>query len=315
MQILSGHTPDPTSRGRIATVGMFDGVHLGHRHLLRSLIDAGDRLGLSPMAITFTRHPLHVIAPHQPLPLSVSTLPERLVQLESTGVGECLLLDFDTRLMHMSARDFLRMLRDEFGVRAFLTGFNNRFGCDTSLTFDDYTRIAREENIELLCATRFTDGISDTLISSSAIRTLIGTHGDVAGAAAMLGRPFSLTGTVIHGKAIGRTIGYPTANLRPIDDRCLIPLNGVYACQALLPGNEGLVLPAMVNIGNRPTFNDSRGRSIEAHVIGLDRDIYGATVTLRFLQRLREERKFDSPQALRDQLAADCDITLHINRK
>lgn len=314
MEILSGFIHGSEHKRRIATVGMFDGVHLGHRHLLRSLIDEGDRRGLATMVVTFLRHPLGAIAPQRQPPPAVSTLAERLLLFESTGIGECLLLDFDRQLMNMPARDFLCLLRDRFSVLAFLAGFNNSFGCDTSLTYDDYGRIAGEEHIEFLCATQFDSGHDKTVISSSAIRDLIGIQGKVEEAAIMLGRPFTISGTVIHGNAVGRTIGFPTANILPDSPDKLIPCNGVYACQAILPGHDGKILPAMVNIGDRPTFDDKRGRSIEAHIISLDHDIYGLPLSLRFLKRIRDERRFDSPQALRDQLAADLDYILEINR-
>lgn len=312
MEIFSARQKDCRTR-RIATVGMFDGVHLGHRHLLRSLIEEGDRRGLAPMAVTFSSHPMHTIAPSRPVPPAVSTLAERISLLDSTGLAGCLILDFDRQLMKMSAREFLCMLRDNFGVCAFLTGFNNRFGCDTSLTFDDYRDIAHEEDIELLCATQFDNRCHDNIISSSAIRELIGTRGDVTEAAMMLGRPFSLSGKVIHGRAIGRTIGFPTANILPDSPDKLIPRNGVYACQAILQDQESVTFPAMVNIGDRPTFDDSRERSIEAHIIGLDRDIYGMTLTLRFIQRVRDEQRFSSPEALSAQLEADRESTIEIN--
>lgn len=315
MEILSADRKEISRKGRIATVGMFDGVHLGHRHLLRSLIDEGAKRGLTPMAATFTTHPLKVINSSQQTPPSVTTLPERLLLLESTGLEECLLLDFDRRLMSLSARDFLRMLRDSYSVRAFITGFNNRFGSDTSLTFDDYREIASDEGIELIGASEFSPGRHESVISSSAIRSLIGNDGNVTEAAMMLGRPYSLSGNVVHGNALGRTIGFPTANMLPDSPDKVIPLKGVYACQAILPGHTGGVLPAMVNIGERPTFNDSRGLSIEAHIIGLHRDIYDQPLTLRFLRRLRDEQRFTSPQALKEQLSIDSVLTLDINNK
>ncbi len=314
MEILFGDRKESSPKGRIATVGMFDGVHLGHRHLLRSLIAEGAARGLTPLAATFTAHPLKVINSSR-APKAITTLPERLLLLESTGLPECLLLDFDRRLMSLSARDFLRMLRDGYGVRAFVTGFNNRFGSDTSLTFDDYRSIASDEGIELIRASEFSPGRHESIISSSAIRSLIGSDGNVTEAAMMLGRPYTLSGTVIHGNALGRTIGFPTANLRPDSTEKLIPLKGVYACQAFIPGHGGDVLPAMVNIGDRPTFDDSRGLSIEAHIIGLHRDIYDQPLTIRFLKRLRDERRFNSPQALKEQLAIDSDQTIQINNK
>lgn len=310
MEIITTANSAAKSSGRIATVGMFDGVHLGHYHLLCSLIKAGQERGLTPMAATFLRHPMAVTRPDAQVPSSITTLPEKIALLEATGLAECLLLDFDHALMALSAREFLCMLRDCYDVRAFVTGFNNRFGSDCSLTFTDYAAIAASEGIELIVADEFASPHLGTTISSSAIRSLISTEGNVSKAASMLGRPFSLTGNIVHGNAIGRSIGFPTANIAIDNPSKILPLDGVYACQAIMPEQYGNILPAMVNIGRRPTLDDGRGISIEAHIIGLSHDIYDLPLTLRFLQRLRDEHRFNTIEELKSQLTTDLHDTL-----
>lgn len=314
MELYFGYTiPRQSNQGRIVTVGMFDGVHLGHRHLLQSLLAKCTCSGQKSLVVTFVRHPLHVISPSKPELRYITTLSERLLQLEEAGVDECLLLDFDSRLMSMSAREFMRLLRDNYNVKSIVLGFNNKFGNNPALTIDDYKKIASEENMELSGASQYEIDNKSYTVCSSAIRRLIADDGDVAKAAEMLGRPYALSGLVVHGKAIGRTIGFPTANVLPDNPGKILPAKGVYACQAILADKKGMILPAMVNIGDCPTFDDGRKHSVEAHIIGLDSDIYDMPLTLRFLQRVRAERRFASLQELSEQLSTDRKITLEIN--
>lgn len=222
-------------------------------------------------------------------------------------------MPFDDALRLTSAAGFLDLLRDRYGVRALLLGFNNRFGHDAPRDFAAYARLGREAGVEIHLATECAGA------SSSAVRALLA-EGDAAGAAAMLGRPYTLTGHVETGRRIGRTIGFPTANVRPDDARRLVPAPGVYACRATVgaadgsggnAGNPGCaVFPAMVNIGRRPTIGEGLDTTVEAHLIGLDANLYGREVTLEFVERLRAERRFDSLDALAAQLDADRAATL-----
>ena len=197
----------------------------------------------------------------------------------------------------------MHMLSRRYGVREMLLGFNNRFGHDAPRDFDAYRRLAAECGITITRATELTSG-NGTHVSSSVIRDLIGNHGDIPTATTLLGHPYELSGTITHGKQLGRTIGFPTANLIPSDNRKLIPKAGVYAATATL--QDGQKYPAVVNIGHRPTV-DSPGSaiSIEAHIIGFSGDLYGHTLTVQFRRRLRDERRFPTLAALRTQIAAD----------
>ena len=298
-----GQTDDKA--GRMAAVGMFDGVHLGHRHLLGELREEARRRGLCPLAVTFPCHPLGCIRPGRE-PRLLSEPEEKRALMEALGV-EVAMLPFTPALRDTSAAGFLSLLRDRFGAEAMLLGFNNRFGHDAPADFNDYVALARGCGIEMVQGTEF-DLAGEGAVSSSAIRRALG-EGDVAHARRMLGRPYRLTGTVVGGKRIGRSIGFPTANIAPPSERKLIPAAGVYAALATLP--DGSRREAVVNIGNNPTVNGHDGpQTVEAHLIGFENEIYGQPLTLDFAERLRGERRFPSLEALSAQIAADRDAAI-----
>ena len=278
---------------RIAVVGMFDGVHTGHRHLLTQLREEARRRGLTPMAVTFSNHPLEIIAPERaPRLLTSPSVKQRLI--EELGV-ECVTIPFDRELRHTSSEGFLKMMRSRYGVEALVMGFNNRFGHDAPRDFNDYRRLGENCGVAIIPATEFAPG--GRKISSTEIRALIA-GGNMEEATRLLGRPYAVAGTVESGKQLGRTIGFPTANLRPSEPRQLLPQPGVYATTAL-------GLPAMTNIGSRPTVDNGGAYTIETHIIGADTDLYGSELEIAFRRRLRDERRFPSVDALRRQLEAD----------
>ncbi len=303
---------------RIAVVGMFDGVQSGHRYLLDQLrLQAAER-SLKPLVITFTNHPLSVIAPDKaPRLLTLPLEKAALIRREGFLGDEILLLPFDEKLRSTSAAGFLGMLRGRFDCAALLMGFNNRFGHDAPGDFASYKQLAANAGIELIQARELP---AREGVSSSEIRRLIAA-GEVADAAALLGRPYTLTGTVVRGKALGRTLGFPTANLHT-PSTLILPAPGVYAATAtiappLFPSivasrqassKAELSYPAMVNIGSRPTVDDPGAPlSVEAHIIGLPEGttLYDCRLTLSFVDRLRSERRFASLEALRAQLLLD----------
>lgn len=290
-------TPEKKSnecKGTMAAVGMFDGVHLGHLHLLEHLRrEAAERM-LQPLVVTFSNHPLSVIAPDR-APMLLSAPEAKMLQLAVRRVA-VRMIPFTPELRMLPARDFLAMLREKWGVKAMLLGFNNRFGHDAPTDFDTYRALAAEEGIELVLGTeKKLEG--EGSISSSEIRRLL-TQGHIAEANAMLGHPYQLQGTVEHGREIGRTIGFPTANVHPSFVSQLIPGRGVYAARALMP--DGAMLPAVVNIGSRPTTGTPADapETIEAHLIDYSGDLYGSPITLNFIEHLRDEQRFPSLDAL-----------------
>ena len=284
----------------MAVVGMFDGVHAGHRYLLSCLRQRALRYGLAPLAVTFSNHPLEQIAPAA-APKLLSTPDEKLLLLAREGV-EVQMLPFDDALRHTPAASFLQMLRDRWGVSRLLLGFNNRFGFDAPRSLAGYISLAASEGIAIEQADEFRPESAEGPVSSSAVRALIA-EGRVDEANRYLGRHYCVEGMVAHGKAIGRTIGFPTANVVPDFARKLIPASGVYAAMALTA--DGHRHPAMVNVGVRPTINAGGGSTIEANLIDFDGDLYGERLALEFATRLRSEQRFPDLDSLKHQILLD----------
>ncbi|MDE5573590.1 MAG: bifunctional riboflavin kinase/FAD synthetase, partial [Muribaculaceae bacterium] len=282
-----------------ATVGMFDGVHAGHRFLLDFISQEAARRNLSTQVITFTNHPLSIVRP-EAAPKLLSSPEQKLDLILSNGIDDIILLDFTPELQNLSAQQFLKLLRDNFDVTHLAMGFNNSFGNDRTLKFEDFKRIGKETGIEIILIPEFTE--KNNKVSSSVIRRLIN-DGDVASASKLLGRKFSLTGKVVHGRNVGHTIGFPTANISPSFDSQIIPAKGVYAGKINIDGTD---YKTMVNIGVRPTFDSSdKSLSIEAYIDNFTCNLYDKTLTIQFINRLRDEMKFASIDQLKHQLTTD----------
>lgn len=280
---------------RIATVGMFDGVHCGHRFLVGQMQDEASKRGLATEVISFLAHPLATISPDK-VPPMLSTADERAELIESLGVDYCRMLDFDDSMRRLTAREFMSKLKGEDGVEVMMLGFDNRFGSDRLSDISEYQRVGRDLGIEVLRAKEYPG------VSSSVIRDRI-LNRDMEGAAVALGRRYSLSGTVVEGKKLGRTIGFPTANVEVGDRFKLIPPAGVYACVA---ETGGMRYGSMVNIGRCPTVgNRSEVNTIEAHLFGYDGDLYGKGISIEFVAYMRHERRFESLAMLESQLRDD----------
>lgn len=287
---------------RGVTIGTFDGVHAGHRLVVEHLISECGCRGLSPLIVTFKPHPLEIVAPSKAPKLLVSE-DEKLSRLQSLG-AEVLMMDFNRTLAAMSSVEYMRMLRDEYQADMIALGYDNRFGHENRADFDYYRKGGESLGLSV--------SVYDELpgISSSIIRHKI-SAGEVEEAARMLTCPHFIEGIVIHGNELGRTIGFPTANLSLCDSRIIIPANGVYAAIAS-PEGERRQYPAMVNIGTRPTVSDSGRLSMEANLIGFGDDLYGKKLRLDFISRIRPERKMHSLEELKSALASDRQKTLDI---
>jgi len=280
-----------------ATIGFFDGVHEGHRFLMKRLKDEAAQRGLRSMVITFERHPRQVVHSDWQ-PELLTTLDEKMALIDETGIDTLVVLRFDREMAALSAHDFMQVLKEQLGVRCLLTGYDNRFGHDRTEGFEDYRRYGQALDIKVLCGDALAVGQQN--VSSSRTRHLL-KEGKVEEATRCLGRPYSMSGIVVHGEQIGRSIGFPTANLQP--DACkLIPLDGVYAVMADIGGEASK--QGITNIGTRPTF-DGTSRTLETNLLDEVGDLYGRRITLHFIGRLRNEQHFPSVEALAAQIQKD----------
>lgn len=281
-----------------ATIGFFDGVHLGHRHLFGQLCGIASERHLKSMAVTFPEHPRQILQSDY-MPRLLLAPETKVAMLGKTGIDFCFPLHFTSELASMDARGFMRdFLQEKLGVSTLLVGHDHHFGHDTHTTFSDYRSIGNEIGMEVIKADALLyDGAP---ISSSRIRRCL-SEGNVTDAAGMLGYRYMLSGQVIHGLQNGRKMGFPTANLGPYCEFIQIPADGVYCAMATVDGETH---PAMVNIGYRPTF-EGKARTIEAHLLDFDRDIYFRELTLEFVKFIRPERRFQSPMELAAQLESD----------
>lgn len=278
---------------RAAAIGNFDGVHRGHVHLLQHLAAEAAKRSLSPAAITFSRHPLEIIDPAR-VPARLTSDAERARLLSGLGV-EIITLPFTPALRAMTAAEFLTMIRRDYDVSLLLMGFNNRIGSDRlSAGSPALQAAAAEAGVELGVSTE----LDDKGVSSSAVRAAL-EEGNVALAAELLGRPYAIEGTVVSGRRLGRTIGFPTANIETAPGTAL-PAPGVYLGRSM--GHR-----AVVNIGRRPTVEgrDDAPLSIEAHLLDYSGDLYGHNIRLEFIDRLRGEKRFGSLEKLKAAIAND----------
>ena len=285
-----------SSEARVASIGFFDGVHRGHLCLIEQLRDEAGRRGMGSLLVTFDRHPRTVLSPSQVPPL-LTTLEEKERLLRETGVSEIAILPFTLKLSRLSAREFMeQVLRRELGVEVLILGYDHAFGHGGG-SLDDYVRWGRETGIEVVRAHE----LSSLMVSSSKCRRLI-EEGDVRGASEMLGRFYTLSGEVVRGFHVGHELGFPTANLQ-VDAEKVMPRNGAYAVWATLADGERH--GGMLNIGTRPTIGNGETTSVEVNLLDYDGNLYDQRLTVEFVARLRDERRFDSRSELMSQLALD----------
>ena len=293
-----------------ATIGVFDGVHAGHRQVIRRLISDAHALHLKSMVVTFDCLPKQLFDP-QFHPQLLTSQKEKELELELLGVDFLIVLPFTKEMASLSAHDFMaQILKEKLNVNMLQIGYDNRFGHDRTEGSDDYMRYGQELGIKVYQGIRLSLLNDDISVCSSNIRRLLSEDGDVETAAILLERPYQLSGKVMPGEHIGHQLGFPTANLQSDDPFKLIPASGVYAVWATI-GKHKDRLPAMMNIGTRPTF-DGRNRTLEVNIFDFDGDLYGQTVLITFVSRLREERKFGSPEALVAQLKEDREACLEL---
>jgi len=285
----------------VATIGIFDGVHTGHRFILDHLKACAKKHGGESVVVTLWPHPRIVLQKDLQEFKLLHTREEKIREMEGCGIDHLFVVPFSRELASLNACDFVQeYLVDRLGVEVLLVGYDNRFGKDRKGDPEALQMCADKNKFRIEKLPEFQAEYGN--VSSSAIRNSI-LQGDMESAGRMLGYPYYLSGTIVEGNHIGRKIGFPTANIHPRDANKLIPMNGVYAIRAELRGktHEG-----MLNIGFRPTIDSAMAvKTIEAHLFGVSGDFYDEKVVIHFIQRVRDEMKFSGVDALKRQLHRD----------
>lgn len=293
-------TMDEAFGPSVVAIGNFDGVHCGHRQVIETAKRLARERGLGDLVFTFVEHPRTVLRPDAPVPL-LTPWDEKVERLAATGVGATIAAHFTADLAQLSPEAFVeRILVGQLNAKAVVTGFNFRFGHRQAGSPELLKELGEKFGFHVEIVTPIEE--DGGVVSSSRLRELVAT-GAIESANEMLCDTYTLTGTVIHGDKRGRTIGFPTANLE-VNREKLLPAYGVYACRVTVGGAE---LPGIVNIGQRPTFDPPK-LMIEAHIFDWSGDIYGETIAVSLVSRIRAEQAFPSVDALIAQIKADCRV-------
>ncbi len=299
MQVIRGlHNLREEHRGCVATIGNFDGVHLGHQAVFRHLLEKGRVFGVPAAVITFEPQPQEFFS-LDTAPARLTRMREKLQAFRNSGIERVLLLEFGRRLAEMSARAFVqRLLVEGLAVRYLFVGDDFRFGKGRAGDIDLLRESGRRHGFEVENMTTF--ALGEQRVSSTRIRQVL-TRGDLDAAARLLGRPYRICGRVARGDQRGRTIGFPTANIDL--HRKVSPLRGVYAVHVY--GLSDQPLPGVANIGTRPTVSGDTRYLLEVHLFDFQDTIYGEHVEVEFRRKLRDEQRFDSFEQLRRQIVQD----------
>jgi riboflavin kinase/FMN adenylyltransferase len=285
----------------VATIGIFDGVHTGHQFILDHLKKQAEAHGGESVVVTLWPHPRIVLNKEMQGFKVLHTRDEKIRELERNGIDQLVVVPFNAEIASLSACDFVqKYLVDKLGVEVLLLGYDNRFGKDRRGDPEGLQMCAEKNRFRIEKLPEFSSGhgrVNSTTIRESILK------GDLGKAARMLGYHYYLSGTIVEGNHIGRKIGFPTANIHPMDPYKLIPMNGVYAIRAEL---RGKTYKGMLNIGFRPTIDSvSAVKTIEAHLFDVSGDFYDEHVVIHFVKRVRDEMKFSGLDALKEQLEKD----------
>jgi riboflavin kinase / FMN adenylyltransferase len=292
----------------VVTLGIFDGVHRGHRALLDCLVSRAKEAKRESVVITFSPHPKLVLEQNRGNLSFLTTIEEKKVLLESANVDHLIIIEFNDKFSKIQACDFIKeVLVEKIRTKHLIIGYNHHFGRGGKGDFNTIKQCA--ESLELRIEQVQGFHTEEGAISSSSIREALLT-GRLDDANKWLGYSYSISGTIVEGRQIGRSIGFPTANIKPDYQYKLVPANGVYAVEVQL---DGMRHPGMLSIGSNPTVNnDSRFRSIEVHILDFDKNIYGRAISVIFRKRLRDEIKFDNKEQLAEQMELDKQYTLQL---
>lgn len=291
----------PRFNGLVLTQGTFDGVHLGHVKVLENVVNEARTSGMESMLLTFFPHPRLVLYPNDNDLRMLSSLDEKINQVENCGIDHMLILPFTSEVASLSPLDFVRgVLVDKLNVSTIIVGYDHRFGKNREGSFADLVQYGQMLNFRVK---EIPAGEIDHIaVSSTRIRKAL-LSGGLSQANQLLGHAYTLSGKVVHGRKLGRTLGFPTANIEIEDSHKLIPATGVYAVRAHLPSG---VYGGAMNIGFNPTI-PGKGFSIEAHLFGFSEDIYEIAIRFEVVSYLRKEYTFDNLEDLKLQIAQDCE--------
>lgn len=291
----------------VATVGFFDGVHAGHRFLIEQVRSYAREKGLASAVITFKEHPRKVLNSNF-VPELLNTFQEKVSLLAETGIDYCVAISFTKEMSQMPAQDFIAtILKEQLHVSSLFVGYDHRFGYNRAEGYYDYKKYGEEVGIEVIQAKEFNPSLH---ISSSHIRKLL-ECGEVQNAAKLFTYNYMLSGVVVEGFKVGRTIGYPTANVDVTDPEKIIPANGIYAVWVSLE-NHSRKYKGMLYIGNRPTLYNDGKRSIEVNIFDLEGNLYSKKIILEFVSFVRGDHHFASITELTEQITRDKEVVLGI---
>ncbi|OAN14169.1 bifunctional riboflavin kinase/FMN adenylyltransferase [Photobacterium jeanii] len=298
MELIRGiHNIKPRHHGCVLTIGNFDGVHLGHQAVLRQVMAKAESMSLPATVMSFEPQPLELFAGDK-APARLTRFRDKYQQLKKVGVERLLCINFNAHFANQTADDFVRrLLVEQLGVKFLVVGDDFRFGQGRSGNFEMLQAAGREWGFEVVSTQSFC--VAEQRVSSTAIRQALA-NDELVSASAMLGRPYSVCGRVSHGRKLGRTIGFPTANV-PLKRR-VSPVSGVYAVEVL--GLDGTPYPGVANVGHRPTVNGVR-QQLEVHLFDFTGDLYGRQIEVVLHHKLRNEQKFESFDALKAQIERD----------
>ncbi len=299
---LSGYT---SSKPAIVSIGIFDGVHIGHQRLIERLVAEARTRSASSVVVTFWPHPLAIVLPKM-APPHVDELDDRVARLKSLGVDMVVVLTFTREVAALGAAKFVNLLREKFKMKGLIIGPDFALGKEREGSVYRLRELGQQSDFTVEVIPPVV--LNGKVVSSTAIRQALA-EGNVREASAMLGRPFKMSCEVVSGDGRGRELGFPTANLAYAEQA--LPGNGVYATIADIAERTW---PSVTNVGVRPTFDGGR-RLVEVHIIGFSGDLYGKTVTVEFIERIRDEKRFGSVAELKKQMTKDVARAMAILKK
>lgn len=308
MKVYYGVDEFPHLKGVVLTMGTFDGVHYGHRKILKRLLESAKVNNGHAVVMTFHPHPRAVLFPEQTDLRLLSTVTEKIELLASLGIEHLIVQPFTLDFSKLSHREFVEHhLIGKINIRRMVVGYDHQFGHKRQGNFDELLKLSAEFGFDVEKIPE--QDIEDVVVSSTKIRNAL-SIGDIKLANQFLSYNYSLSGEVVKGNQVGRTLGYPTANIYLSENNKLIPGDGVYSAYAYV---DSVQYKSVISIGNRPTFNDSK-KSIEVHILDFNQDIYNQNLKIEFIDFVRAQRKFDQVEGLIQQIMADIEVaTEHLS--